>query len=99
MPDGEPFTRVRYEVDGHVARVTLNGPEVLNAMDARMHEELHEVWDRIEDDDDVWVAVLAGAGERAFRWDRISRNWPGATRTVLRPCPVSAARASPGRRG
>ena len=58
--------RVRYEKTGHVARVTLDRPAVLNAMDLRMHEELAAVWDDVEDDVDIRVAVLTGAGERAF---------------------------------
>lgn len=58
--------RVRYERVGHVARVTLNRPEVLNAMDLRMHAELAEVWDEVEADDRVRLVVLTGAGERAF---------------------------------
>lgn len=58
--------RVRYKKKDHVARVTLDRPEVLNAMDLRMHEELATIWDDVEADDDVWVAVLSGAGERAF---------------------------------
>lgn len=58
--------RVRYEKDGHVARVTLDRPEVLNAMDRRTHEELREVWDDFAADDELRVAVLAGAGTRAF---------------------------------
>jgi dehydration protein DpgD len=59
-------SRVTYEKSGHVAHVTLNRPAVLNAMDLRMHEELREVWDDFEADDDVWVGVLSGAGDRAF---------------------------------
>ncbi|MFG3299554.1 enoyl-CoA-hydratase DpgD [Micromonospora chersina] len=58
--------RVRYEKADHVARVTLDRPEVLNAMDLRMHAELAEVWDDVEADDDVRVVVLTGAGDRAF---------------------------------
>jgi len=58
--------RVRLAKTGHVARVTLDRPEVLNAMDQRMHEELADVWDDIETDDSIWVATLTGAGERAF---------------------------------
>lgn len=58
--------RTRYEKKGHVARVTLDRPEVLNAMDLRMHEELAEIWDDIEADDEIRVAVLTGAGDRAF---------------------------------
>ncbi|QLQ40518.2 enoyl-CoA-hydratase DpgD [Micromonospora robiginosa] len=63
---GDAGRRVRYEKTGHVARVVLDRPEVLNAMDLRMHEELGWVWDEIEDDDDVRVVVLTGAGERSF---------------------------------
>lgn len=58
--------RVRYEKDGHVARVTIDRPEVLNAMDLRTHEELREVWDDYGADDGLRVAVLQGAGTRAF---------------------------------
>ncbi|MCP3786635.1 enoyl-CoA hydratase-related protein [Micromonospora sp. A3M-1-15] len=58
--------RVRYEKADHVARVTLDRPEVLNAMDLRMHAELAEVWDDVEADDDIRVVVLTGAGDRAF---------------------------------
>ncbi|MFF4760328.1 enoyl-CoA-hydratase DpgD [Streptomyces sp. NPDC001292] len=58
--------RVRYEKKDHVAYVTLDRPRVLNAMDTRMHAELADVWDDVEADDEVRVAVLTGAGERAF---------------------------------
>jgi crotonobetainyl-CoA hydratase/dehydration protein DpgD len=60
------MSRVRYEKKDHVARITLDRPEVLNAMDLRTHEELAEIWDDVEADDEVRVAVLTGAGERAF---------------------------------
>jgi dehydration protein DpgD len=58
--------RVRYEMRDHVAYVTLDRPEVLNAMDLSTHEELRTIWDDAEGDDDVRVVVLTGAGERAF---------------------------------
>lgn len=57
---------IKYEKSDRVARVTLNRPEVLNAMNLAMHAALCEVWDDIETDDDVWVVVLTGAGDRAF---------------------------------
>ena len=60
------MTGVQYVKKGHVAYVTLNRPEVMNAMDERMHEDLATVWDEVGADDDVWAAVLAGAGHRAF---------------------------------
>lgn len=58
--------RVRYDKCDRVARVTLDRPEVLNALDLRTHEELAAVWDDVEADDDILVAVLTGAGDRAF---------------------------------
>jgi dehydration protein DpgD len=60
------MARVRYEKCGPVARVTLDRPEVLNAMDLATHEELGRIWDDFEADDELWVAVLTGAGDRAF---------------------------------
>uniref|UniRef100_A0AAU2JZ29 enoyl-CoA hydratase n=1 Tax=Streptomyces sp. NBC_00049 TaxID=2903617 RepID=A0AAU2JZ29_9ACTN len=59
-------TEVIYEKHGHVAHVTLNRPECLNAMNLAMHARLAEVWDDFEADDDLWVAVLTGAGDRSF---------------------------------
>ncbi|SRR6266508_2055133 len=53
------------EVDG-VAWVTLNRPDVHNAFNVRMQRELRDVWTGMRRNDDVRVAVLTGAGERAF---------------------------------
>ena len=57
---------VRYEKRGHVAYVTLNRPAVMNALHPPAHEELDRVWDDFATDDGCWVAVLTGAGDRAF---------------------------------
>lgn len=57
---------VRFEIVDHVARVTIDRPAVLNAVDARTHQRLQEIWARIEEDPEVRVVVLTGAGERAF---------------------------------
>jgi dehydration protein DpgD len=61
-----PLERLKYLKDEHVAHVVLNRPDALNAMDHRMHRELAEVWDDFEADDQLWLAVLSGAGDRAF---------------------------------
>lgn len=66
MTTGSDEPRVHYEKRGRVAYVTLSRPHLLNAMDRRMHEDLALVWDDFEADDNVWLAVLAGAGDRAF---------------------------------
>lgn len=57
---------VRFTVENHVARVTLDRPDVLNAVNAATEAELRRIWDDIERRDDVRVVVLTGAGERAF---------------------------------
>ncbi len=51
--------------DPHILWMTLNRPEVLNATNARLHTELVEVWQTIDQDPSVRVAVVTGAG-RAF---------------------------------
>lgn len=51
---------------GHVTRITLNRPEVLNAINQGMHDELQAAFDRFAADDEQWLCVVAGAGERAF---------------------------------
>jgi len=54
---------VRYETDGPVAIVTIDRPEVRNAVDGPTAGHLAEVFRRFEADDDVAVAVLTGAGD------------------------------------
>jgi enoyl-CoA hydratase/carnithine racemase len=49
-----------------VAIVTLNRPQVLNALDVSAKERLAEIWREIADDPTVRVAVLTGAGDKAF---------------------------------
>jgi enoyl-CoA hydratase/carnithine racemase len=56
----------RYEKRGRVAYVTLDRPQVMNALHLEAHLELAEIWEDFRDDPEVWVAILTGAGERAF---------------------------------
>src|SRR5918911_1676585 len=62
---GERGERVLLEVEGPLARVTLNRPERLNAMDLAWIEGLNRVVDRLADSPEVGVVVVRGAG-RAF---------------------------------
>ena len=57
---------VLYEVIDGVAWVTLNRPEVLNAFNYRMQQELHAIWRNARHDASVKCLVLTGAGDRAF---------------------------------
>ncbi len=56
---------VRYERDGHVATITYDRPDALNAINAQMRRDLNAAWERFRDDEDAWVAIVTGAG-RAF---------------------------------
>jgi enoyl-CoA hydratase/carnithine racemase len=57
---------VRLDIRDHVARVIIDRPEVMNAVDAAAEAELEAIWSRLEGDADVRAVVLTGAGERAF---------------------------------
>jgi len=73
-----------YSLDGHVATITYNRPEKLNAIDAELRRDLNAAWTRFKEDEDAWVAVLTGSG-RAFSAGVDLRNsagavgeWPGS---------------------
>jgi enoyl-CoA hydratase/carnithine racemase len=55
-----------YEVDEHVATITLNRPEALNAFNNKMAEEMTWAWETIRETDDIHAVVLQANGERAF---------------------------------
>lgn len=61
----EQYPTVLYELKGNVALITLNRPEVLNAINRQLKEELGKVIAQFDADDEARVAVLTGAG-RAF---------------------------------
>lgn len=52
--------------EGRVLVVTMNRPDVMNAVHAPMHHEMSRIWDDFAADPDLWVAVLTGAGDKAF---------------------------------
>jgi len=60
------FETIIYEKRDGIAYVTLNRPEVLNRYNIQMRDELYQVLSAIRDDPDVLVAIIKGAGERAF---------------------------------
>src|SRR5258708_34346633 len=62
----ENYQYVLYEKKGHIASVTINRPEVMNALHADANSELSEVFTDFKEDDNAWIAILTGAGERAF---------------------------------
>jgi enoyl-CoA hydratase/carnithine racemase len=57
---------VLLERQDHLAHLILNRPEVLNAIDNSLGQELIDACDRLAADDSVWAVIFRGAGERAF---------------------------------
>lgn len=57
---------IGFEVHDRVARIVIDRPERLNAIDAASERELEAIWQELERRDDVSCAVLTGAGEKAF---------------------------------
>jgi enoyl-CoA hydratase len=54
---------VLYDVDGHIATVTINRPEARNAVNPEVIVRLADAWDAIDSDDEVRVAIVTGTGE------------------------------------
>lgn len=57
---------IEFAIDDGVALITMNRPERMNALDAEHYRLLSEAWVRVRDDGDIRVAIVTGAGERAF---------------------------------
>ncbi len=58
---------VHFETRDHVARVTIDRPEVLNAVDAATEQELERIWTAIEADRSVRAVVLTGGASGPSR--------------------------------
>ena len=56
------YSTLRYALDGRIARITLNRPERLNAINEKMPREIRAAVEAANEDDRVHVIVLAGAG-------------------------------------
>lgn len=70
-----PFTEVLYDVDEHVATLTLNRPERMNAATFEMAEQLQEAFDEVERDDAVRAVVVTGAGRAFCAGDDVEKAW------------------------
>lgn len=56
----------KVETIGRISLITINRPDVLNALTPAAHAELAAIFDDFEKDPEVWVAILTGAGQKAF---------------------------------
>ena len=59
-------SKLIYEVKDRIAYITINRPEVMNAMDPDVYQALSKAWVDVRDNPDVWVAIVTGAGGKAF---------------------------------
>lgn len=54
------------EDQDRIRTVTINRPEVMNALHSTAHHEFESMWDEFTQRDDLWIAIITGAGKRAF---------------------------------
>ncbi|MBI3992685.1 MAG: enoyl-CoA hydratase/isomerase family protein [Candidatus Lambdaproteobacteria bacterium] len=61
-----PYRYIKVEKSNHITTITINRPELMNALHPPANGEMGKAFDEFQDDDDAWVAIVTGAGERAF---------------------------------
>jgi enoyl-CoA hydratase/carnithine racemase len=57
---------ILYEKRGRVAYITINRPEAHNAINLETAQQLSNAWNDFRDDDNLWIAVITGAGDKSF---------------------------------
>lgn len=62
----ENYEHVLVRRDGHLLEITINRPDVRNSLHPQANEELDEIFDAYFADPGLWVAILTGAGDKAF---------------------------------
>lgn len=60
------YATITYAKKDHIAHVTLNRPEVNNAINQQLAQEMKDICCRINQDDDTYVVIITGAGDKAF---------------------------------
>ena len=81
--------------DERIALLTVNRPEVLNALNDAVMAELEAAVDKLERDETVKALIITGAGERSFVAGRTSRNLPCAHRRSTTPSACRRTRCYP----
>ena len=88
-------TTVIYTKKDHIAHITLNRPEANNIINQELARELEGVCRQINQDDDIYVAIITGAGDRAFcggsELEHVSARYSVATAIASMNQPVIAA--------
>lgn len=60
------YKYIRAEKNGNILEITIDRPEVYNALFGPAHAELSEAFDMLESDPDLWVGIITGAGDKSF---------------------------------
>ena len=66
MANKEPVLLYEKKLNGRVVVMTMNRPEAMNALNAELSNAIAGGWERFRDDDEAWVAIITGAGDKAF---------------------------------
>src|SRR5687767_4941502 len=64
--EGSHYQYCKVEDTGRLRIVTLNRPDVMSALNSEASHELQSIWDQFAMNDDLWVGIVTGAGDRAF---------------------------------
>ena len=62
----QPVLIYEKRFNGRVVVMTMNRPEAMNALNRELSDAVYNGWERFRDDDEAWVAILTGAGDKAF---------------------------------
>ncbi len=62
----QPVLLYEKKLNGRVVVMTMNRPDSMNALNGELSEAIYSGWERFRDDNEAWVAILTGAGDRAF---------------------------------
>jgi len=60
------MSTVLFQIDGHIATITINKPQVLNALSTEVLTDLNRVLDEIEKTENIYAVIITGAGEKSF---------------------------------
>lgn len=60
------FDYISVKRDGHILEITIDRADRYNALHGGAHQELHDIFDGYEQNPDLWVAIITGAGDKAF---------------------------------
>jgi enoyl-CoA hydratase/carnithine racemase len=60
------YNYINVSTSNHITQIELSRPEVLNAINQEMHDELQKAFDDFATDDEQYLAVVRGSGQRAF---------------------------------